>query len=84
MNDDAGLDPSAIADPDLTAVILAVPGVALLYGVRQRPDTVTITIAVEAEYTVPLTLRAVRAAVAVLLSTEVAPPTISVKASRVV
>jgi hypothetical protein len=39
---------------------------------------------VDAGHTVPLTLRAVRVAVALLLSTEVAPPTISVKASRVV
>lgn len=73
-----------LVDPDLTAAILAVPGVALLYGVHRHSDTVAITVAVEAESSVPTTLRAVRAAVAVLLSTEVAPPTISVKASRIV
>jgi hypothetical protein len=84
VREDSGLDDSVAADPDLAAAILAVPGVALLYGVRQRTDTVTITIAVEAGHTVPRTLRAVRAAVALLLSTEVAPPTISVKASRII
>lgn len=72
-------------DPELAVIVAAVPGVAILYGISRRGDTVTITVAIAADHAVPRTLRAVRAAVAPLLGTEeAAPPFIRVKASRIV